>query len=140
VELSSDGVPREKMRIEVNQLPPVEWSPNWRGHWAEKHKAGKVYRDAVYYCCVAARNKGLIKGESFPFVKAKVKLCFVFPQQRRRDRDNLLARFKPGLDGLAASGVILDDDEEHLETIDVDLHVDGELAPLTIIELQESRV
>ncbi|GAJ24849.1 unnamed protein product, partial [marine sediment metagenome] len=81
------------MRIEVPFLPPVEYSPNWRGHWAEKHKAGKVYHDAVFYCCVDATNRGNRKGLSFPLVKAKLNLTVVFAEQRLRDENNLLARF-----------------------------------------------
>jgi len=125
------------MRIEVSQLAPVEYSQNWRGHWAEKNEAGKVYHDAVFYCCVDARNRGFRKGMSFPLTRAVLNLTFVFPEQRRRDRDNLLARFKPGLDGIVDSGLLLDDDAEHLEIGKVDILVDPERAPLTIIELDE---
>ena len=56
---------------------------------------------------------------------------------RRRDRDNLLASFKPGLDGIVDSALILDDDAEHLEIGKVDILVDPERAPLTIIELDK---
>ena len=125
------------MRIEVTQLPPIEYSPNWRGHWTDKNKAGKVYHDAVFYCCVDARNRGFREGMSFPLTKAVLNLTFVFPEQRRRDRDNSLASFKPGLDGIVDSGLILDDDAEHLEIGTVDILVDPERAPLTIIELDE---
>lgn len=72
---------------------------------------------------------------AFPFIKARLNLAFVFPQERRRDRDNLLARFKPGLDGIVASGLIMDDDAEHLQIGKVDILVDPSRAPLTIIEL-----
>jgi len=95
------------MRVEVPFLPPVEYSPNWRGFWAEKHMAGKGYHDDVFYCCVDARNKGYSKGLTFPFAKAKLKLTFVFPEHRLRDQDNLLARFKPGLDAIVHSALIL---------------------------------
>jgi len=125
------------MRIEVTQLPPVEYSPNWRGHWAEKYEAGKVYHDAVFYCCVDARNRGVRGGMLFPLIWVVLNLTFVFPEHRRRDRDNLLASFKPGLDGIVASALILDDDAEHLEIGKVDILVDPERAPLTIIELDE---
>lgn len=123
------------MRIEVPFLPSVEYSPNWRGFWAEKYKAGKVYQDAVFYCCVDARNKGYRL--SFPFAKAKLKLTFVFPEHRLRDQDNLLARFKPGLDAIVDSGLILDDDTEHLLVDGVDILVDPERAPLTVIDLDK---
>ncbi|MBA7677606.1 hypothetical protein ES703_85866 [subsurface metagenome] len=125
------------VRIEVPFLPPVEYSPNSRCYWAGKHKAGKVYHDAVYYCCVDARNRGYREGISFPFVKAKLDLTFIFPQQRRRDRDNLLARFKPGLDGIVDAELLLDDDAEHLVIGKVDPLVDSERSPLTVIEIEE---
>ena len=123
------------MRIEVPFLPPVEYSPNWRGHWAEKHKAGEVYHDAVYYCCVDARNREYRR--DFPLAKAKLNLTVVFAEQRLRDENNLLTRFKPGLDAVVDSGLLLADDMEHLEIGQVDAVVSRKQAPLTIIELDE---
>lgn len=125
------------MRIEVTQLPPVEYSLNWRGHWADKHKAGKVYHGAVFYCCVDARNRGYLEGMSFPFIKARLNLTFVFAEQRLRDEDNLRARFKPGQDAIVDAGLLLDDDAEHLQIGNVDILVDPGRAPLTVIELDE---
>jgi len=123
------------MRIEVPFLPPVEYSPNSRCSWAERHKAGKVYHDAVYYCCVDARNREYRR--DFPLAKAKLNLTVVFDELRQRDLDNLLARFKPGLDAVVDSGLVLDDDAEHLEIGQVEVVVDPERAPLSIIELEE---
>ena len=123
------------MRIEVPFLPPVEYSPNSREFWAGKHKAGKVYHDAVFYCCVDARNRGYREGLSFPMVKAKLSLTVVFSELRLRDQDNLIARFKPGLDAVVDSALLLADDMEHLEIGKVEAVVDPERAPLTIIEL-----
>ncbi len=125
------------MRIEVPFLPPIEYSPNSRCSWAAKYKAGKVYHDAVFYCCVDARNRGYREGLSFPFVKARLNLTVVFGEMRLRDEDNLLARFKPGLDAVVDAGLILDDDVEHLEIGKVEAVVDLKPAPLTIIELEE---
>ncbi len=122
------------MRIEVTQLPPVSSSLNWRGHWAEGYKEARAYRDAVFYSCVDARNRAIASGK-LAFVRAKLSLTFVFPEHRRRDIDNLLSRFKPGLDGIVASGLLVDDDAEHLEISDVDIVVDPKRAPLTIIEI-----
>lgn len=125
------------MRVEVHQLPPVEWSPNWRGHWRERYQAGRVYQLAVFYSCVDRRNRGYAEGISFPFTKARLDLTFIFPEQRRRDRDNLIASFKPGLDGIVASALLLDDDAEHLEIGKVEILVDPERAPLTMIDLEQ---
>jgi len=125
------------MIIEVTQLPPVEYSPNWRGHWAERYKEARVYHNAVFYSCVDARNRAYLEGVSFPFSKARVKLTFVFAERRRRDTDNLLARFKPGLDAIVDAALVLDDDSEHLQISTPDILVDSARAPLTIIELEE---
>ena len=95
-----------------------------------------MYHNAVFYCCVDAKNKGYREGMSFPFTKARLNLTFIFPQQRRRDEDNLLSRFKPGLDAIVDAGLLLDDDAEHLEIGTVDILVEGR-APLTIIDLEE---
>ena len=122
------------MRIEVTQLPPVSSSPNWRGNWRERYQAARSYRDAVFCSCVDARNRA-VAGGRLAFVRAKLSLTFVFPEHRRRDRDNLLSRFKPGLDGIVASGLVVDDDAEHLEISSVDIVVDPKRAPLTIIEI-----
>jgi len=96
-----------------------------------------VYHDAVFYCCVDARNRAYRKRLSFPLAKAKLNLTVVFAELRLRDVDNLLARFKPGLDAVVDAGLVLDDDVEHLEIGDVEVAVDPERAPLTIIELTE---
>jgi len=123
------------MRIEVPQLPPEESSPNWRGHWTGRYKAGRVYHDAVYYCCVDAIYRA---GQGRrPHSKSRLELTFVFPQQRKRDRDNLIAMFKPGLDAMVQAGLLEDDDSRHLEIGAVRVEVDRERAPLTIIELAE---
>lgn len=127
------------MRIEVPQLPPVSSSLNWRGYWAERYSSARVYHDAVFYCCVDARNRAYLEGSSFPFAKAKLKLTFIFAKQRRRDTDNLLARFKPGLDAIVDAALVLDDDSEHLRIDNIELIVDPDRAPLTIIELEGER-
>lgn len=125
------------MRIEISQLPPEESSPNWQGFWAEKYKSGKDYHRDVFYCCVDARNRALADGKAFPFLKTKLNLTFIFAEERHRDRDNLLASFKVGLDAIVDSALILDDDSEHLEVGQVKVEVDPARAPLTIIELDE---
>lgn len=127
------------MRIEVPQLPGEALSPNARHFWASKYTAGKTYHDAVFYCCVDARNRGFAGGQKFPFTRAKLSLTFVFAEERRRDRDNLLASAKPCLDAIVDSALILDDDSRHLTIGEVAIEVDKERAPLTIIEVVERR-
>lgn len=124
------------MRIEVHQLPSVEYSPNWRGSRFEKYRAGKVYQEAVYYYCVDVRNRAMASSRWAPFGRARVDLTFIFPQSRRRDRDNLIARFKPGLDAIVQAGLVADDDVDHLEIGHIAILVSRERAPLTIIDLE----
>lgn len=125
------------MRIEISQLPPVSSNPNWRGHWSERNREARVYHNAVFYSCVDARNRAYLEGMSFPFAKARLKLTFVFAEQRRRDIDNTLSRAKPGIDAIVDAGLCLDDSAEFLQISGVDILVDPDLAPLTIIELAE---
>ncbi len=125
------------MRIEVLQLPPAEFSANSRAHWTKRYKTGKLYQAAVFYSCIDARNKAVLDGSCYLFIKALMNLTFIFPNQRRRDRDNCLARFKPGLDAIVQAGLILDDDAEHLKIGNVDILVDSARGPLTIIDLEE---
>lgn len=125
------------MRIEVQQLPPAECSPNWRGHWAERYKAGQVYQEAVFYESVAIRNKLMLLGEWHPFKKARLALTFVFPNYRKRDEDNLRARFKPGQDALVQAGLLEGDTIDNLVLGVINIVVSPTAAPLTIIELEE---
>jgi hypothetical protein len=72
-------------------LPPKECSPNWRGHWAKKAKAVSEYRTAARAATLQAMIAALPM--IHPTVKtATVQATFRFRQNRRRDRDNLLAR------------------------------------------------
>ena len=82
------------MRI-VLPWPPSELSPNKRQHWAQLAKAKKLYR-AV--CATQARLQGL---DHMAVSAVHLKLTFTPPTRRRFDLDNLLARMKSGLDGLA---------------------------------------
>lgn len=127
------------IRIEVTQLPPEEYSLNWRGHWSERYTAGKVYQAAVYYSCIDRINRlqSISFQKGFVFEKARLKLTFVFPEVRERDSDNLIARFKPGQDALVIAGLIQNDDRDHLIIGEPIVLVDKERAPLTIIELEE---
>jgi len=123
------------MRIEVSQVPPVEYSPNWRGHWVQRHQAGRTYGLAVFYCCVDYKN---CLGDAFtPIQVARLDLTVVYPVTRVRDRDNLIAMFKPGLDAVVSAGLITGDDSKHLHWGEVNVETDKDRAPLTIIELEE---
>lgn len=123
------------MRIEIDQLPPPECSPNWRGHWTERHRAAKVYSTAVFYQAIDLRNHLMALDQYKRIELAKINLTFIFKEYRIRDRDNLVAQFKPGLDGLVRAGIIAGDDAEHLRFGSINIKHNRDLAPKTIIEL-----
>lgn len=126
------------MRIEVKQLPPTSSSPNWRGHWAQRYSDAKAYKAAVFYECVDAWNQEMIRdGQWVPFSRPRLDLTFVFPQKRVRDEDNMRSRFKPGQDALVAAHLIIDDNAARLIMGNINIEVDPNRAPLTIIELEE---
>ena len=77
--------------------PPKELSPNARLHWAQLRKHTKAYREACYWQSIAQGIKPNVK---YP-APVTVTLEFVPPARRHYDVDNLIARMKSGLDGLA---------------------------------------
>lgn len=70
-------------------------SPNWRGHWAEKSRAKKTFRQ-VWWAEALHQGAKKIDAESL-----KVTLEFFPPDKRHRDWDNCIASCKAGFDGLA---------------------------------------
>ncbi len=95
------------MQITLN-WPPPELSPNARVHWAKRASKVKSYRSQ---CGWKARSQGL-----FPSDADEVAMTITFrpPDLRRRDRDNMIAAFKAGMDGISdAIGV---DDSRFIPT------------------------
>ncbi|MEY5098078.1 MAG: hypothetical protein RJA36_797 [Pseudomonadota bacterium] len=77
--------------------PSNALSPNARhGHWAQQRSAQKRYRDTCYLSVLEQRVR-LPRGVD----RFDVLLQFLPPDARRYDRDNLVARMKAGLDGVA---------------------------------------
>lgn len=84
--------------------PPKELSPNARQHWSKLAKAKKAYRAMCTYEAMSQGVRG-VKAE-----KLHISLTFVRPTRRAYDQDNLIARMKSGLDGLAT---VLGVDDRH---------------------------
>lgn len=78
--------------------PPTDLSPNARKHWAQVARAKKQYRQN----CSTATKLQLkkYKYDSLP-EKLVLEMTFIPPDRRSYDRDNLVARMKAGIDGLA---------------------------------------
>jgi len=81
--------------------PSADLSPNSRGHWGKRMRATKEARGLAFFM---ARKIGWNVSLSKPWQNdAPVRLHIdVFPpDRRRRDDDNLSARFKAYRDGIA---------------------------------------
>lgn len=79
--------------------PPVELSPNWRGHWSKHRRAVKVYRNACWALALQAKLK--IPDYAADGGKIHVQIDMFPPNLKSRDDDNAPASFKAGRDGIA---------------------------------------
>ena len=89
--------------------PPKELNPNHKVHWSKRAAAVKAYRLDCYWCAKANRPSNKRKGFLLDF-----KVTFHPPDKRKRDRDNMIAAFKAGQDGMADAWGI--DDSEFIIT------------------------
>ena len=78
--------------------PPSDLSPNARLHWAKLARAKKQYRNACF--SVSKEQLKKFNTENIP-EKLVLEMTFIPPDRRSYDRDNLVARMKSGIDGLA---------------------------------------
>lgn len=80
-------------------FPPAKLSPNARLHWAVRSSLVKGYRTA----CWAITNTVQKRAVSTPDWPRPlpVQITFCPPDKRLRDRDNMIAAFKAGADGVA---------------------------------------
>ena len=76
--------------------PPSKLSPNARQHWAIKANAVKKYRRECFI-----ETKFQVPNVVKPQGQLTLEVEFYPPQRRAYDRDNLLARMKSGIDGMA---------------------------------------
>ena len=80
--------------------PPTDLSPNARKHWAVVAKAKRQYRKD----CFSVSKEQLKKYKNITdniHEKLVLEMTFIPPDRRSYDRDNLVARMKSGIDGLA---------------------------------------
>ncbi len=127
------------MRVEIEALPPEEWSQNWKGSFIDRYRAGRQYQQLVFYSLVSARNLAKRQKQGWaPFEKAVLDLLLIFPERRERDEDNLRARFKPGQDALVQAEYIKTDTQQHLILGPIVVLVDPDRAPMTIIDIREA--
>ncbi len=84
--------------------PPSALSPNQRLHWSKLARAKKSYRAECAWQAIAQGAKPITAE------RLHVSLVFYPPNRRAFDLDNILARMKSGLDGLAD---VLGVDDKH---------------------------
>jgi len=83
--------------IEVKLVwPSAKLSPNVKQHWAVKAAAVKKYRRECFI-----ETKFQVPNVIKPEGRLTLEVEFYPPQRRAYDRDNLLARMKSGIDGMA---------------------------------------
>ena len=80
--------------------PPSDLSPNKRLHWAKLASAKKQYRQKCNSVAKEQLKKFKKVTENIP-ERLVLEMTFIPPDKRSYDRDNLVARMKSGIDGLA---------------------------------------
>ena len=120
------------LTLRLHQLPPVEFSPNWRGQWFRRSKAGQAAKDLII---------GLVREQiplGSPVDYAIIRVIWRLPTKGNYDYDNMVARTKPWIDGLIVASVITDDSMGH-----ADIRYEAEYSPgnpQTIIEVEAASV
>ena len=89
-------------------LPSRELSPNGRFHWRSAARAKKFARLTAKYGTEA--QAGFVRAGR-EMARATCEARFYFKQDRRRDRDNLLASLKAYFDGVADAGLVRNDSD-----------------------------
>lgn len=88
--------------VEVNlPFPSKKLSPNARLHWAAVAKVKKQYRHECFWLTVEHYNAVRANPPVPEEGNLTLEVTFYRPTRRAYDRDNLLARMKSGLDGVA---------------------------------------
>lgn len=116
--------------LELSALPPVEFSPNWRGHWGTKYHAGVQAKSDIL---ALVREQGW-RGPALD--GATVTVTWYVPDRREYDKDNLVGRTKPVIDGLVDAGVLVGDSTKHANVVYED-PVHRPRCPGTRIEVTE---
>lgn len=80
--------------------PPSVLNPNKRTHWAPRNRAFQKYKTDCFFIAKQHPKQRVLK------------ITFHPPDKRRRDRDNIIASFKAGQDGLAEAWRIDDSEFE----------------------------
>ena len=120
--------------IIILPLPSSLLSPNnptgSRGGRFARYAAAKRYKRLA---CEEAAAQGI---ETAPWERVTVQATFFHKQKRRRDDVNHLAMLKSAYDGVVESGLLVDDDSEHLTTLPAVFKIDE----VSRVELKFERI
>ena len=107
----------EDVVVDLPFLPPAALSPNSRGHWSKRYRAGKALAEAVSLRLPggplsAQEPRTAMVGPAV--VAYHVRWCGKAP-----DEDNFSTSLKPALDEIVRAGILVDDGPDHVKRIDV---------------------
>jgi len=102
-------------------LPPKACSPNFKGHWGEKGRATKQYREAARLICYASKPKG------WNAERVRIHAEFFLSRHDTRgyhplDKQNAIASIKAAIDGLVDAKLIPNDSNHKIVWEDPILH------------------
>jgi hypothetical protein len=107
-------------------------------HPQQRAKAFKEEKDSWGLYLLEQIQLGKVKDSPYlEHGKAKIHVTLVFPQNRRRDGDNLHIALKPLWDAMRYMAILYDDDVDHL-TVTIEVEIDKARAPLTIITMESA--
>lgn len=96
-------------------LPHQDEHPNARPHWRAKAKAKKKTRGDAHFMTTIRMDLSDSKLQ-FPLANPRYKVEFRLP--RKRDEDGLIAWVKAQIDGIADAGLIRNDSELTLHSVE----------------------
>ena len=102
--------------------PDTVLSPNTTAHWAVKAKAKKDYKRIAAMRTYQANQYGFNQIEG----RVEVEFHFYPPRTGKYDEDNLIARMKSGIDGIAQA-IKTDDSNFHYKEMHIHDPVSGGL-------------
>ena len=111
--------------------PSPALNPNTRAHWSKLAKAKKSYRRIAWaLACEAGMNGAFHQDE-----KLVLEVSFYQPDRHQRDKDNMIASMKAGLDGLADALKV--DDSAFRVTFDVSDDIGG-MVKVSVVPKKEA--
>lgn len=122
--------------IELDRLPDLKAVGGNRreAHWSQRHGADKAEKDAWIMLVRACFPD---PSEMPHFLTARADVTLYFAEHRRRDSIDNVPRSLKGLwDALVHWDILVDDSSEFLTLGKLDLVVDRDKAPLTMVRLE----